>query len=117
MRKVYGLSLIFIEFYVPALTRLSITEILLQLSENITLFAVCRMYSRSGFNYSSLHTQCTDRIRNTASKSPSIVACVSVAAVTYFGCPKNMFTEPLPSNEHLLWFFYPGLQQTSQNIK
>jgi hypothetical protein len=37
MRKVDGLSLIFIDFYVPAL---SSTETLLQLSENITFFAV-----------------------------------------------------------------------------
>jgi hypothetical protein len=42
VRKIDGLSPIFINFYVPALTpRLSSTETLLQLSENITLFAVC----------------------------------------------------------------------------
>jgi hypothetical protein len=41
MRKVDGLSLIFIDFYVPALTtRLNRTDTSLQLSENITLFAV-----------------------------------------------------------------------------
>jgi hypothetical protein len=41
MRKVDGLSLILIDFYVPALTsRLNSTETSLQLSENITLFAV-----------------------------------------------------------------------------
>jgi hypothetical protein len=46
MRKVDGLSLIFIDFYVSALTtRLSNTETSLQLSENITLFAVCRIYT------------------------------------------------------------------------
>jgi hypothetical protein len=40
MRKVNGLSLIFIDFYVPALTPcLNSTEILLLLSENIILFA------------------------------------------------------------------------------
>jgi hypothetical protein len=45
MRKIDGPSLIFIDFYVSALTpRLNITEISLQLSENITLFAVCRIY-------------------------------------------------------------------------
>jgi hypothetical protein len=42
IRKVDGLSLIFIDFYVPAVTpRLNSTEASLQLSENITLFAVC----------------------------------------------------------------------------
>jgi hypothetical protein len=46
MRKVDGMSRIFIDFYVPALTsRLSSIETSLQLSENITLFAVCRIYS------------------------------------------------------------------------
>jgi hypothetical protein len=38
MTKLDGLSLIFIDFYVPALTpRLNSTEASLQLSENITL--------------------------------------------------------------------------------
>jgi hypothetical protein len=46
IRKVDGLSLILIDFYVPALTpRLNSTETSLQLSENITLFAVCRIYT------------------------------------------------------------------------
>jgi hypothetical protein len=46
MRKVDNLSPIFIDFYVSALTpRLNGTETSLQLSENITLFAVCRMYT------------------------------------------------------------------------
>jgi hypothetical protein len=44
MRKVDGLSLILIDFYVPLLTpHLSSTKTSLQLSKNITLFAVCRM--------------------------------------------------------------------------
>jgi hypothetical protein len=44
-RNVDGLSLIFIEFYVPVLTlRINNTETSLQLSGNITLFAVCRIY-------------------------------------------------------------------------
>jgi hypothetical protein len=48
MRKVDGLSLIFIDFYVPVLTpRLSSTETSLQLSANIPLFAVCRIYTVS----------------------------------------------------------------------
>jgi hypothetical protein len=46
MRKVNGLSLIFVDIYVPALTsRLNSTETSLQLSENITLFAVCRIFT------------------------------------------------------------------------
>jgi hypothetical protein len=45
MTKVDGMSLTFIDFYVPALApRLNSTEISLQLSENITIFAVCRLY-------------------------------------------------------------------------
>jgi hypothetical protein len=44
-RKVDGLSLIFIDFYVTTLTpSLNSTDTSLQLSENITLFAVCRIY-------------------------------------------------------------------------
>jgi hypothetical protein len=44
MRKIYGLSLISIGFYVPVLTqRLSSSETSLQLSENIILFAACRI--------------------------------------------------------------------------
>jgi hypothetical protein len=46
MRKVDGLSLIFTDFYVPAPTPcLNSTKTSLQLSENITLFAVCRIYT------------------------------------------------------------------------
>jgi hypothetical protein len=46
VRKVDGLNLIFIHFYVPALTpRLSSTGTSLQLTENITLFAVCCIYT------------------------------------------------------------------------
>jgi hypothetical protein len=46
MRKVDSLSLIFIDFYVPALTpRINMTETSLQLSENISLFENCRIYT------------------------------------------------------------------------
>jgi hypothetical protein len=46
IRKVNGLSLIFIDFYIQALIpRLNNTETSLQLSENITPFAVCRIYT------------------------------------------------------------------------
>jgi hypothetical protein len=46
MREVDGLSVIVIDFYVPALApRLSSTQTFLQLSENIILFAVCRIYT------------------------------------------------------------------------
>jgi hypothetical protein len=45
MRKVDGLSFIFVKFYVPALTpRLSSTETSLQLSENITLRCLSHTY-------------------------------------------------------------------------
>jgi hypothetical protein len=46
MRRVDGLNLIVIDFYVPVLTpRLSNIETSLLLSENITLFAVCRIHT------------------------------------------------------------------------
>jgi hypothetical protein len=46
MRKMDGLSLIFIDFCVPEhAPRLNNTEPSLQLSENITLFAVCGIYT------------------------------------------------------------------------
>jgi hypothetical protein len=45
-RKVDGLSLILIDFYVPELTScLNSTEISLQLSENITLVAACHPHT------------------------------------------------------------------------
>jgi hypothetical protein len=46
MRKVDDLSLVFSDFYVPALTpRSSSIETSLRLSENIIFFAVCRIYA------------------------------------------------------------------------
>jgi hypothetical protein len=46
MRKVDGLSFIFIDFYVPVFTtHLNSTETSLQISENINLFATCRRVS------------------------------------------------------------------------
>jgi hypothetical protein len=46
MRNIDGLSLIFIDFYVPALTpHLSNTETSQQLSGNITLFAIYLIYT------------------------------------------------------------------------
>jgi hypothetical protein len=45
-RKVDGLSLIFVYFYVLAVTpRLKNTETSLQLYDNTTLFVVCRIYT------------------------------------------------------------------------
>jgi hypothetical protein len=46
VRKVDGLSLIISDIYVPALTpRLNSTETSLQFSQNITLLAVCHIYT------------------------------------------------------------------------
>jgi hypothetical protein len=46
IRKVDDLILTFIDFYVPALKpRLNRTETSLQFSENINLFAICRIYA------------------------------------------------------------------------
>jgi hypothetical protein len=44
MRKVDGLNIIFIDFYVPAIPRLNTTQPSLQLSEDITVLAICRIY-------------------------------------------------------------------------
>jgi hypothetical protein len=41
VRETDGLSFIFIDFYVPAFTRLHCSKAALQLSENITFFAIC----------------------------------------------------------------------------
>jgi hypothetical protein len=38
-----------------------------------------------------------------------------IAAVTWFVCSGNLFTEPFPSNDHLLWFCYSDFQQTCHN--
>jgi hypothetical protein len=47
MYRVDSLGLIFIDLYVPALTpRLNSTETTLQDSENMNLFAVCRICTR-----------------------------------------------------------------------
>jgi hypothetical protein len=46
MRNVDGFCLVFIDFCIPALTPLlNITDTSLQLFENITPFAVCRIYA------------------------------------------------------------------------
>jgi hypothetical protein len=46
VRKVVGLSLIFIDFYIPVFTlSLNSTTTVLQFSENVTLFSVCRIYT------------------------------------------------------------------------
>jgi hypothetical protein len=46
IRKVDGVNLIIIDFYIIGLTpRLNSTETTPQLSENITLFAICRIYT------------------------------------------------------------------------
>jgi hypothetical protein len=46
MRKIDGLGLIFIDFYVPTLTPcLNSTETSLQVSENVTPFAAYRIYT------------------------------------------------------------------------
>jgi hypothetical protein len=75
MRKVDCLSLIFIDFYVPALTpRLNSTEPSLQLSENITLFVTDQPLT--------LPLLITSR-HGPRRKHRSSFACVSVAARTF----------------------------------
>jgi hypothetical protein len=63
MREIDVLSLTFIDFYVPVLSpRLSSTETSLQLSENITLFAVCRIYTGVINKEIHIDTRCLGRI-------------------------------------------------------
>jgi hypothetical protein len=62
MRKVNDLRLIFTDFYVPALTpRLNGTETSLQLSENMTLFAVCHLHTGVISKESWIDTRCLGR--------------------------------------------------------
>jgi hypothetical protein len=58
-----------------------------------------------------------DRIENTASNTSSVVTFLSVSAVTWFGCPGKMFTEPSPSNRRVLWLNFPGFQHTYHSIE
>jgi hypothetical protein len=44
-------------------------------------------------NWLALYRLCTDPTENIASNGSSIVACVSVAAVTWSSCRGNMFTD------------------------
>jgi hypothetical protein len=63
MRKADGLSFIFIDFYAPTLIpRLNRTNTSLQSSENITLFAVCRIYTGATSKETELDTRCLGRI-------------------------------------------------------
>jgi hypothetical protein len=55
---------------------------------------------------SSLYSLGADPTENTVSNSSSIVACVSVAAVTWFDCRWNVFTQPLPCNGSLFRLHY-----------
>jgi hypothetical protein len=62
MRNVDGLSLIFIDSYVPALSpRLNSTETSLQLSKGITLIAVCRIYTDVISKETYINTRCLGR--------------------------------------------------------
>jgi hypothetical protein len=58
MRKVNGLSLVFIEFYVPALTRLNMTETSLHFSVKIILFEVCHIYTGVISKETWIYTRC-----------------------------------------------------------
>jgi hypothetical protein len=63
VRKVSVLSLIFIYFYILALIqRLSNNETSLQLSENITFFTICRMYTVVISKGTKIDTSCYGRI-------------------------------------------------------
>jgi hypothetical protein len=59
MRKVNFVTLVFIFFYISALTpRLNRTDSLLQLSENINIFAVCRICTGATKEETYIDTRC-----------------------------------------------------------
>jgi hypothetical protein len=83
VRKVDGLSLIFIDFYVPALTpRLDSIETSLQVSDNITLFAA-----------------------QTAEKTP-FLCCSSITAMG-----TCLFTKPLLNNDSYIFAYLAVVAQ------
>jgi hypothetical protein len=67
-----------------------------------------------------LYSLGTDHIENTASNNSSVVAYVTVAAVTWHEpshcLATGVFAEPFPSNGCLWWLHNPGFQQTCHNI-
>jgi hypothetical protein len=75
--------------------------------------------SRDSFNYfsaglgSSLYSNGADPTENTV----SIVIAqkyIDCCLFTHYG--GNLFTEPLPSNERLLWLRYSGFQASCHNM-
>jgi hypothetical protein len=89
MRKVVGLSLIFIVFYVPALiSHLNVTEILLHFSENTVLFTVCYIHrgviSKDNYIGTKYHSG------NRASYNSSIVGYISLAMEMFL--PSHCYT-------------------------
>jgi hypothetical protein len=112
VRKVDGLSLTFIDFYVPAPTpHLNSSEISLQLLENVTLFVVCCICTGVILpTVPSLYSLTTDHIENTTSKNSSIIEWCNgllpsnglgiVDTGVYFGCSENVY-RPLRSGGRL----------------
>jgi hypothetical protein len=87
---------------IPALTPgLHWAETTLEFSDNKTLFRSVAYITHSLSSTFSLYNVGTDRIKNTASNSSSIVACVPIAVVTLSGFNGNVFTESFPSNDRL----------------
>jgi hypothetical protein len=81
VKKVDGLSLIFIDFYVPALIpHLNGTETSLQLSEYITLFAVCCIYTGKE---TKIDTRCLGHINYTGYPRSLVPYFRSVLRVPY----------------------------------
>jgi hypothetical protein len=56
-----------------------------------------------------VHSLATDPTENTTYNNSSTAACISAAAVMWFACHGNVFTEPLPSIRHLTWLHNPGI--------
>jgi hypothetical protein len=98
MRKVDGLSRMFIDFFIPALRpRLNSTTTLLQLSENITLFAVLTVFFSVII---SLHGR--GRIHRSSLSFISVGTC--------------LFAKALPSNCCVYLFFKNLLRNSGSSF-
>jgi hypothetical protein len=99
-RKVDYLSLIFVDFYVPALVpHLNKSETSLQLSEEKPLFAVCRICIWLIYPSGSL---CISRARTTQ-KTPLPPVPLSLRGDLLL---RKFYTAPLPNSSNLFLLFW-----------
>jgi hypothetical protein len=96
VRKVDGLSLIFIDFYFPALIPyLSSNETLLQLPENMTLFAVCHIYGGVISEETEIDTRCLGHFIYILCNVGDRMDPCDIPACTFLGVDISPLTETL----------------------